>query len=87
MPATKPITAQQGEEIKCKKYIKALQHSKDGDASDRDDGWKVFLEVLRNKPDLHAKPEEVMEKLAAPEAAIKREKGMSTDAPLFTKSE
>ena len=55
----------------------------------RNDDWKVFLEVLRNKPDLPVKPEEVVTKLVAQEAAIKREKGMSVDSDilLFTRSQ
>ena len=55
----------------------------------RNDDWKVFLEILRNKPDLHAKPEEVVTKLVAQEAAIKREKGMSADSDvlLFAKTQ
>ena len=55
----------------------------------RNDDWKVFLEILRNKPDLHVKPEEVVTKLVAQEAAIKREKGMSVDSDvlLFAKTQ
>ena len=55
----------------------------------RNDDWKVFLEILRNRPDIHAKPEEVVTKLAVQEAAIKREKGMSADSDvlLFTKTQ
>ena len=43
----------------------------------RNDDWMVFLEILRNRPDVHAKPEEVVTRLVAQEAAIKREKGVS----------
>ena len=31
----------------------------------RNDDWKVFLEILRNKPGLRVKPEEVVTKLVA----------------------
>ena len=36
----------------------------------RNDDWKVFLGIHRNRPDVHAKPEEVVTKLVAEEAAI-----------------
>ena len=38
----------------------------------RNDDWRAFLEILRNKSDLHAKPEEVVTMLVAQEAAILR---------------
>ena len=55
----------------------------------RNDDWRAFLEILCNKSDLHVKLEEVVTKLVAQEAAIKRENGMSagSDILLFTRSQ
>ncbi|KAF8535289.1 hypothetical protein BDD12DRAFT_856103 [Trichophaea hybrida] len=54
----------------------------------RDDDWRVILEIMRDKSDsIATKPEEVVTKLIAQEAAIKREKGLAPEAQIFAKND
>jgi len=52
----------------------------------RNDEWKVFLELMMDKNTMMtATPDEIVTKLVETVAAIKRENGLATEAPLFAK--
>ena len=52
----------------------------------RNDDWKVFIEIMRDKDGtISMKPEEVVTKLLAQEAAIERDRGLSPETLLFAK--
>ena len=52
----------------------------------RNEDWKVFIEIMRDKDGtISMKPEDVVTKLLAQEAAIKRDKGLAPETLLFAK--
>ena len=52
----------------------------------RTDDWQVFLQIMRDKPDIQATPSEVIGKLLARETDLRREKGLDPETSLFTRT-